>query len=375
MGTFNTDPRFSHCWETIVERNDISWVGPSHDAMKLCFGTETGEVIWANLDGKLLWELPLTVKLGEAINGVAFNAGQMCVTTRNETANWFLPTDTDTARTYLGDTIAGGAHGVIADRSDGFFMPLGVAGLQNLFVDSSTTNEHGLVTRLVAKPEKGDANFYSVVSLATAGCDDILACAIRQNGLAMGRFKTGKDFKFITFGNNNFDFIDICSAGITSLPSAAYALTKEGVICPLQNMMSDLRTVAMRFPSVEGTAYRILATGDLVFVLTSRALHVIHKPMDKINSRIEINDDTRQVHFDKVSFDMEAVDMNLVGKNWLLILLPDRVLRLDLKSLKNTLQQFPTETSSRISPEISDQLISRETVAMSQKHESPSSAI
>lgn len=371
MGTFNIDPRFSHCCKMILERNDISWAGPSNDAMMFCFGTETGEVIWADLDGRLLWDLPDAAKLGEAINGIAFNAGQMCVTTRDETAVWFLPKDNDTERSYCGGTTAGGAHGVIAGRSGDFYTPLGVAGLQNLFVESFNSSNKFLLNRLVATPEKGSVNFYSVASLATAEGDEILACAIRQNGLAMGRFKSGKDFNFITFGNNNFDFIDICSAGISSLPSAAYALTKEGVICPLQNAMSDLRTVTMRFPSIAGTAYRILATGEFVFVLTSRALHVIHKPMSKIDALLTINNDSRMVHFDKVSFDMNAVDMNLVGNNWLLILLPDRVFRLDLKLLKNTLHEFPSEASEPISLEVSGQLITREAMAMSQKHVSP----
>lgn len=85
------------CWETILVRDDISWVGPSADADGFCFGSETGDVIWTDFDGNLQWELPHAAKLGEAINGIAFNAGQMCVTTRDETANWFLPTHVENA--------------------------------------------------------------------------------------------------------------------------------------------------------------------------------------------------------------------------------------------------------------------------------------
>ena len=353
MGKLNTNLPVK-CWETILERDDISWVGPSADADGFCFGTENGDVFWTDFDGKLQWELPHAAKLGEAINGIAFNAGQMCVTTRDETANWFLSTHKNRVR---GGTIAGGAHGVVSGGSGDFFLPRGIAGLQNIRMDNPSE-----VLGWEMAPEERDMYFYEVASLATVDGEQVVACACRRSGLAMGKYTKGETFNIVTLSTPKGDFIDICPAGIPSLPSAAYALTRDGTIYPFDNVLADRNPFAMRFQSVGGTAYRILASGNFVFVLTSRALHVIHKLLVNDNGLFDDNRDSRMV-----TFALEAVDMNLVGDRWLLVLLTDQVMRLDLELLKQTVPEFPVETSEPESSEDSDHFIFEEMEMTSHK--------
>ena len=212
---------------------------------------------------------------------------------------------------------------------------------------------------------KRDMYFYEIASLATAEGEQVLACALRTGGLAMARYKFGEGTHFTTFKNGQQDFIDICSAGNPTLPSAAYALTKDGTIYPFHNVLTDHHPFPIRFPSIQGTAYRILASGDFVFVLTSRALHVIHRPVVNDSGLFDDNRESRML-----TFTVEAVDMNLVGGRWLLVLLTDRVERLDLELLAQTVPEFPVETSEPKSPEDTEQFSYGELTLTSHKFDS-----
>lgn len=214
-------------------------------------------------------------------------------------------------------------------------------------------------------PEERDIYFYEVASLATAEGEQVLACACRRSGLAMGKYTKGETFNIVTLSTPNGDFIDICPAGLPALPSAAYALEKDGTIYLLRNVLTDKNPIAVRYHFIQGTAYRILALNNFVYVLTHQDLHVIHIPWVIENGLLHVNGNTTCK-----SFKMEAVDMNLVGNRWLLVLLTDRVERLDLGLLKQTVPEFQVKTSEPESPEDTEQFSYGELTLTSHKYDS-----
>ena len=148
----------------------------------------------------------------------------------------------------------------------------------------------------------------------------------------MGVYKPGEILDLTTLEIPGADFIDICPAGNFDFPSAAYALTRDSHILAFNDVMNGDKSVTLRYEGMAGVAYRVLSAGDFVFVLTSKALHVIHNLVAYTPGSFRVNRRTSNT-----SFPLEAIDMNLVGQRWLLVLLADRVLRLDLHELARDL--------------------------------------
>ena len=177
-----------------------------------------------------------------------------------------------------------------------------------------------------------DLNIYRATSLAAVDGRQIVALAARRGGMAMGYYNPGEVLDLTTLELPGADFIDICLAGDYRYPSAVYSLTRDGHILAFNDVMADHKPGTVRYESITGVAYRILSAGDFVFVLTDDTLHVIHKLVDYLSGAFRVNRRTSNT-----SFGVEAIDMNLVGQRWLLVLLADRVLRLDLHALASDL--------------------------------------
>ncbi len=321
--------RNTRLWKSLMTgRDDLSWAGASAADRGFCFGTEDGAVFWTNFDGVQYGDPLLNATLDdydEAINGVAFNAGQMAVTTRSGSAVWKNAQANGSKR--KGGRAGIGSHGVIAACNGAFFMPLNVGGLMSIHEDSPS---HFLT--FVSGSEAMDLNVYRAASLTAANGQQVVALAARCGGMAMGYYKPGDALDLTTLEITGADFIDICSVGSTCHPLAAYALTRDSRILAFNDVMNGEKPVTLRYESMAGVAYRILSAGDFVFVLTSKALHVIYKLVESSLESFVVNRRTPST-----SFVLEAIDMNLVGNRWLLVLLADGVLRLDLHELAKDL--------------------------------------
>ena len=323
------DARYSRLWKSLlVGRDDISWAGASAGDRGFCFGTEDGAVFWTNFDGvqygKQLHNATLD-NYDEAINGVAFNLGETAVTSRSGSAVWKNADSKSDKR--KGGRVGVGSHGVVAAHNGAFFLPLNIGGLMSIHKDGPSH-----FSTFVSGSEAMDLNVYRIVSLATTFGRQVVGLAARHGGLAMGYYKPGDMLDLRTLELPGADFIDICPIDNPEYPSAAYALTRDNHILALDDVLNSAKPVPLRYGSMVGVAYRILSAGDFVFVLTSMALHVIHKLVDFSSGAFRVNRRTSNT-----SFPLDAIDMNLVGNRWLMVLMADRVLRLDLNELARDL--------------------------------------
>lgn len=325
----NRSPGDTGLWkELLTGRDDLSWAGASAGDRGYCFGTEDGTVFWTNFDGVQYGKPLVNAAIDdyeEAINGVAFNAGRMVVTTRSGSAIWNNADGKKSGRT--GGRIGEGSHGVVAGERGIFFMPLNVGGLMSVYEDLPSH-----FSTFVSNSQAMDLNVYRAASLVATDGRQVVALVARRGGMAMGYYKLGEVLDLTTIELPGADFIDICQGGYSGYPSAAYAITRDSHILAFGDIMSGDRPVTLRYERIVGTAYRILSAGEFVFVLTSRALHVIHNLTAHSTGSFRVNRTTQNK-----SFPLEAIDINLVGQRWLLVLLADRVLRMDLHELAKDL--------------------------------------
>ncbi len=316
-------------WKSLMTgRDDLSWAGASAADRGFCFGTEDGTVLWTNFDGVQYRDPLVNATLDDddgAVNGVAFNAGRMVVTTRSGSAIWKHVEGKAKKREAV--RIGIGSHGVVAGRNETFLMPLNVGGLMSVHESSPSR-----ISTFTTVSEVMDLNVYRAVSLATTAGQQVVALAARCGGVAMGLYKPGDILNLTALELPGADFIDICPAGNSDFPSAAYALTRDSYILAFQDVMIDRKPAKVHYDGIPGVAYRILSAGDFVFVLTSNALHVIYKLVESSLGSLRVNRRTPST-----SFVLEAVDINLVGNRWLLVLLANGVLRLDLHELARDL--------------------------------------
>ena len=316
-------------WKVLLKgRDDISWAGASAGDRGFCFGTETGEVFWTNFEGVQYGDLLANAALDdddEAVNGIAFNAGRMVVTTRSGSAIWKNFEGKASKRKAV--RIGVGSHGVVSALDGAFLMPLNVGGLMSV-QDKSPKHFAGYL----CKSDSMDLNIYRAASLASPDGAQVLAVAARSGGVAVGTYKPGGMLNLDASEWPGADVIDVCPTGHVGFPVAAYALTRDNHILAFNNVLNLREHDTVRYKSMTGVAYRILSAGDFVFVLTDKALHVVHNLVAHSPGLFRVNRRTRNT-----SCPLEAVDINLVGKRWLLVLLADSVLRLDLNALARDL--------------------------------------
>ena len=114
----------SRLWNTLLKgREDLSWAGASAGDRGFCFGTEDGTVFWTNFDGVQFNDpLPNATldDYDEAINGIAFNAGRMAVTTRSGSAIWRDVGSKMSKR--KGGRVGVGSHGVVPAHNGAFLL-------------------------------------------------------------------------------------------------------------------------------------------------------------------------------------------------------------------------------------------------------------
>ncbi len=301
---------------------EISWAGPDPYGDGFCFGSESGQLVFTDSEGNLFpdqADKPLSS--GEAINGVAFIQHWMAISTRHEVRVFTLSRH-EGERIRCAE-LPVGAHGIIASPSGHFLAPLGCTGI--LFCKPKDGPEQTLT--ISSGPQ--EIYIYRLVVLHAANGDEVIACAARRSGVAAMEFKgAGEGHTLHVFGSEGLDVVDVCPLAGDS-PGGVVAIGKDGTILLFRNVLTDRNPIAVRYPSLQGTPYRLLSTRGYLFLLTSAGLYVI---ADLINRSLNGNgqDKATPVLF----VPMEAVDAYLGGNQWVLIVMPDGVLRFDVELLQ-----------------------------------------
>jgi hypothetical protein len=306
-----------------LEKFDVSWAGPTLGDRGLCFGSEDGRLLLTNDEGNLLDKPQKANYSGEALNGVAFLDRRIAISTRNEVLIFQLGTGQPGGTPYT--PVPFGAHDVIAGVSGRFFAPLGRRGFLSCLPSSGPVQE----VTIVGGPA-GEMYVYRVISLRAAGGEEVLACAARRGGVAAMEYRPEErnhTLGTLTFGG--LDVVDICPLVPGVASTAAAALGKDGTLILFHDVLHERKPSTVRYASVKGVAYRVLSAGGNLFLLTSEGLYVITALVDRFLNRAQVAPVTPVL-----VIPMEAVDANVVGDRWLLIVLPDGVLRFDVGLLE-----------------------------------------
>jgi len=296
---------------------EVTWGGPSPTG-GFCFGSEDGRVLFTDADGDSPSKPRQVTRSEEAINGVAFLQGWMGVSTRNEIVSWKSQMEGGAEFLY-------GAHDIIAGSSGYFFAPLGRKGLL-----CYRPSEDPVQTVMIYSDPSASLYFYTLISLPTPEGGEVLACAARTGGIAAMEFK-GEDqpqrLKTATF--QGLDVVDLCPLLPGEKSTAIAALQRDGTVILFQDVLNDRQPVTIKYEAIKGTAYRVLSARGYLFLLTSEGLYVLFDLVNRFLSGARDAFRTRGR-----SFPLEAVDANLVGDQWILIVMPDGVLRLDISLLQ-----------------------------------------
>jgi hypothetical protein len=165
----------------------------------------------------------------------------------------------------------------------------------------------------------------------TAG-RDLLVCAGRRGGLGVTQVEWGETSHHLRYALfDGTDIVDVCRLDPDPRSSAIAALGRDGSLFFVRNALNELERVStVKFRSVTGTAYRVLRGSNDVFVLTSAGLFVLS---DLVRRFIE-RPTEEEVNTDILALPMDAVDFSIVNDRWLLLVMPDEVLKGDLEEIR-----------------------------------------
>jgi hypothetical protein len=301
---------------------EVSWAGASPSPSGFCFGSEDGRVLLTDTDGEPRGPTQPVMRPGEAINGIAFLPPWMGVSTRNEIRIFTL-----SMKPGEGTKVAPvplGAHDIIAGFSGYFFAPLGQIG----FMYCRPTNEQEQVATVSSGPTN-EFYCYRMISLQGTLGEEVIACAGRRGGVAALEFKgEGRKHRLSTLTFPTLDVVDICPLLLGERSASAVAVGIDGTIMLFRDVLRDQRPLTIRYGIIKGKAYRILSAGGNLFLLTSRGFYVITEVVEPFL------DGRNSVITPVLVLDLQAVDANLAGSQWVLIVMPDGVLRFDVDLLE-----------------------------------------
>ncbi len=306
-----------------VEGMDVCWAGPTLGNRAFCFGSEDGRLLITDYQGVPFDRAYKVNQSGEAVNGVAFLDRRFAVSTRNEIMVFTLPPK------QRGESrvapIPFGAHDVITGVSGHFFAPIGRAGLMSCLPTEGESQE---IT--VSGGPEGEVYFYRVISLRAIGGEEVLACATRSGGIASLEFRAAESQRTVstlTFGG--LDVIDVCPLLPGQPSTAAAALGKDGTLILFRDVLHEKTPTTVKYGAIKGVAYRLLCVRGSLFLLTSEGIHVITGLVDGV-----LTGKTKDPVTPVLVVPMEAVDASAVGEQWILIVMPDGILRLDVELLQ-----------------------------------------
>jgi hypothetical protein len=303
----------------------ISWAGQGGREEDFCFGSEDGRLRFTTVDGAEIGGFVSGQEDAEAVNGVAFIGPVIAVSTRNEVTFWTIPTPGKKAYRAV---FPCGAHGVIATAEGYFIAPLGRTGFMKV---RAGREDEVPVTVSRASQEKFD--YYEVISLHSYGHPEVLAFAARFGGLVGTEViqKAGQgQISSITFPG--LDVVDVCSLGTGVLPPAVAAVDRRGTLVLSKDVLHDRSPITMKFNDIPGVAYRVFSAQGSLLLLTSKGLYVLGELTRRFLAGEAVDRRPTRVW----GIPVEAVDANLCGERWLLLVMPEGTWRIDLQLLIGT---------------------------------------
>jgi hypothetical protein len=302
----------------------VSWAGQGCYEGEFCFGSEDGRLLFTTTEGKPHCETERGDDNDEAVNGMAFSDGMIAVSTRRAITCWTPSKEGDTEWQQVGFPY--GSHGVSALCGGRIIAPLGPTGI--MIASVTDAEPFSMTARLIREPGR-TIDYYKVIAHESDE-RDIFVCAARSAGLSVIQLPRGSNtgqMDSITFPG--LDIVDVCWIATAPEPPALAALGRDGTLVFFQDILRDRSPLPMTFHDFKGTAYRVFGAQGSTFVLTSAALYIF----DGLANRFLSEEDIAHSATPGRTIDLVAVDANVCDERWLLVVMPDGVLRFDLRLL------------------------------------------
>jgi hypothetical protein len=256
----------------------------------------------------------------EAVNGIAFAAGLMGVSTRSDIT--FLKVPEPGGGHTRRSIFHGGAHGVVSTHGGCIIAPIGRRGI--LLWDPKPETAQKV---RILKPADEDLYLYKVVSLSSPDRGEILACAGRRGGFATLPLAGGLENYGKTLRPVGVDFVDVAALDVDGYPFAVAALGLDCSIHLVCDILADQATTTLHLGSLGERAYRILCAEGHVFLLTDKNLYAFVDLASRfLQGKALCPLQTRSVS-------LEAVDVALAFDRSLLLVMPDTVYRIEIDSI------------------------------------------
>ncbi len=291
---------------------EVTWVGPNPFADGMSLGFDDGSIMFSDLvmfpdlaTGRSKGQRVSEAK--ESINGIAaIGTSSLAVSTLSDVT--FLQLEGPAKDTRA--VFAGGAHGVISTQSGYFIAPLGMNGLLIVKPDPDANSKYEMTVTTGMK----NLYFYRMAVLRDTAGTEVLVFANRQNGVGVSPFhgeQNGGNVRIMRF--EGLDVVDVC--GVSSGSLSAVAISSRGEVLWLKDASKRDEPLVMR-SGVEGQVYRVLATTQHLFVLSSKALYI----WSHLVESVLLNQDFTRESFPHV-LPVEAVDMSLLNDDELMLVM------------------------------------------------------
>lgn len=325
----------------------ITWAGRGRHDDEFCFGAEDGRLRFTTINGDLIDDTLVDNDHSEVVNGVAFHRNFVAVSSRAEVVFWKMPQPPD--ERWAPASCSYGSHGVIATGLGDFLCPLGPNGVMRARL--SAPQDSLPIDRIRASDQALD--YYKLISLESDGAE-LLVCAVRKNGIATVESLGGADTPLLNFTiHGELDVIDVCSLESAAAPRAAAGLCRDGTLLFFNDILDQACRVSLRFDEIQGTAYRILSAQEMTIVLTSHGLYVLPRLLERVRQ----SQGGVAPPVSGIIEPLEAIDANLVGEHWLLVVMTDQVRRYDVNSFAERPRKKQAEEARVFQPIAADHIV------------------
>ncbi|CAN5133182.1 hypothetical protein BH10PLA2_BH10PLA2_24320 [soil metagenome] len=298
----------------------VSWVGPNPFEPGFTVGSDDGNLFFVRKSDLQIFGPFKASHTSDAINGVAFFDKWLIVSTRSSIMFGTLPGKGKLEPVSL----AMGAHGVAATPNGLFVASLGYSGIMERKADLGYDDP---VTGWVG-PE--NPNVYRIYSTCGQDGRNVLVSACRDDGIGLADRGSDGRRRMRMFSNGKMDIVDLCivSDSPNSLDVAAVGI--DGRIMFVSDFSRNPRAKDTRFINVLGKAYRILCSGNDLFVLTSKGLFTLKNLVARMrNSEVNTNP-----HTNIRCTLLDAVDANLVEPDLLMVLTGRDIVPIDIAHIR-----------------------------------------
>jgi hypothetical protein len=298
---------------------EVSWAGHCPLNGGFCFGSEDGRILITDEAGggaMGLKEPP--APSGEAINGLAFTRDLIAVSTRAEVV--FVSQRPSQGKGYR-SVLPGGAHGIVVTPSGRCVAPLGRSGLLRV-----TPVEGVQQPVTISRAADEVFNFYKAVYVPTPNLE-VIACATRFGGVIGVDLSQGQTSRtFTSLRHVGLDIVDVCALGEGFSTPAVAAVGNDGTLLLSRNVLSDQQPLRLHFDEIDGTVYRVLCTNGHLAILTSTGLYLLVR----LAQRFLDGEDIRYQRTSVRGVRVEAVDANVAGDRWILVVVSNGVMMVEV---------------------------------------------